>query len=167
MNDNMDPLIKIINKVYSYTDIDALNDDPSIALTGGRWLYGSYVWADGSQYKGKHKNNKAHGKGTYIISDTQNKKLYYKGDFYEGNFHGYGFIRFENNEHYLGMWKEDHRSGKGTHIYKNGDRFHGYWKDDLKEGWGIHIFKKKRNNIIGFTSFWSKDKLVCYGKLLY
>jgi len=167
MNDNMD-LIKIINKVYAYTDDEEpWNDDPSITLTGGRWLYGTYVWTDGCQYKGEHKNNKAHGKGTYIISDNQNKKLYYKGDFYEGDFHGYGFIQFENKDHYLGMWKEDHRSGKGTHIYKNGDRFHGFWKEDLKEGWGNYIFKKKKKNIIGYTSFWSKDELVCYGELLY
>ena len=53
-----------------------------------------------------------HGKGLYIFTSGRR----YKGDWYEGDMHGQGLMKYPNGI-YTGSWVHDKREGIGKFLY--------------------------------------------------
>ena len=61
---------------------------------------------------------------------------------------GFGYYRFQNNDHYFGSFKYDQRNNNGFYIWppeEIGDKihtesYHGYWKDNKKYKYGIYLW---------------------------
>ena len=61
---------------------------------------------------------------------------------------GYGYYRFQNNDHYFGSFKYDERNYNGFYIWppeEKGDKvhyesYHGFWKDNKKSKTGIYLW---------------------------
>ena len=61
---------------------------------------------------------------------------------------GYGFYRFQNGDHYFGMFKNDERNINGFYIWpptQDGDKvhsesYHGFWKDNKKNKYGVYLW---------------------------
>lgn len=61
---------------------------------------------------------------------------------------GYGLYRFQNGDHYFGMFKYDQRNYNGFYIWpreERGDKihtesYHGFWRDNKKYKLGIYIW---------------------------
>ena len=123
---------------------------------------GKITYSGGNTYNGFFKNNKRHGKGTYLWKDGDKYiGTYYNddpsygtyefsgkwtGDKYIGNFknwkmHGQGSYYFKDGRKYVGEWKNDNKHGQGTYTWTNGDKYVGQWKDGKENGQGIKTFK--------------------------
>ena len=113
-----------INEVLSnqeeYTEEDIL-----IKKWEGNNTYGNYlaeITKDGTQFIG-------------ILNNRLEKE-------------GYGYYRFQNNDHYFGSFKYDQRNYNGFYIWppeEKGDKihtesYHGYWKDNKKNKYGIYLW---------------------------
>ena len=57
------------------------------------------------------------GSGTLYYN---NNKIKYKGEFYDGNFHGNGTFFNENGEYYIGQWFNNLKHGSGIMYNKDG-----------------------------------------------
>ena len=61
---------------------------------------------------------------------------------------GYGYYRFQNDDHYFGSFKYDQRNYNGFYIWpseQRGDKihtesYHGFWKDNKKNKYGIYLW---------------------------
>lgn len=61
---------------------------------------------------------------------------------------GYGYYRFQNDDHYFGSFKYDQRNYNGFYIWpseQKGDKihtesYHGFWKDNKKNKYGIYLW---------------------------
>jgi len=68
-------------------------------------------------YKGEVKNDKPHGKGTYIWHDG-NK---YIGQFEKGKRHGSGTMTWPNGVKYTGEWKDGEVTSNGKCYNHKGE----------------------------------------------
>lgn len=64
----------------------------------------------------------------------------YKGEIFNGLYHGFGVLCKQNRERYQGEWKKGMRHGVGTFTYANGDNFAGSWKNNVPHGKGIYVY---------------------------
>lgn len=105
------------------------------------------------------------GKGKLILG----KNKFYKGDFYNSSFEGFGKYK-EDGYDYEGHWKSNKREGKGVEtIEKCKQVYNGTFLDDLKEGDGVlsinglEIFGKfSKGNILRGT--WYNNEKTFEGK---
>jgi len=96
----------------------------------GEMVYGTYVHSDtGSTYTGPFVNRKPQGKGKYIWNMPSGKKDIYEGDFYDGEYNGYGIFLSEQGWRYEGQFSNGKRTGRGIIIYANGERAEGIFKE--------------------------------------
>src|SRR5205809_543791 len=80
-------------------------------------------------YMGDWKQDKFHGKGTYIFKNGDR----YEGEVFNGTKFGKGLYYYGNGNRYDGEWADDRRNGKGTYIYHTiGEWYEGDWKDSKK-----------------------------------
>ena len=79
----------------------------------------------------------------------------YVGEFYKGNFHGYGTFAHAGRK-YVGQYKDHKKHGQGTYVYANGDKYVGAWKKGFRHGKGTFIDVNGKVE----EGVWKKDKLV-------
>ncbi len=83
------------------------------------------------QLLGQWKENKKHGKGTYIWGPASKwAGDIYKGDYVDGNRTGQGIYNYANGNVYEGQFKENKMHGKGKMKYANGTVKEGMWSND-------------------------------------
>jgi hypothetical protein len=51
----------------------------------------------------------------------------YEGQWLNGNFHGYGALKFRNGEKYEGNFSKGTFDGKGSFFYDDGSQYDGNW----------------------------------------
>ncbi len=83
-------------------------------------------------YVGDFIDGEFNGRGTLIYADGQIQH----GDFKNGSKDGYIVSFFKNGSKYIGEVKDDQYNGKGTFIYANGNKYIGEWKDNKIHGQG-------------------------------
>jgi len=71
--------------------------------------YGTYVWENGSKYKGEWRNGEMHGLGT---------------------------LTWTTGGVYKGEWKDGVRFGAGAYYYADGNIYIGGWNDNKRHFWG-------------------------------
>ena len=97
---------------------------------------GNISYSSGNIYDGFFKNNKRHGKGTYIWKNGDK----FTGTYYNGD-PSYGTYAFQNGHTYVGNFKNWKMHGQGTYTWKNGDKYIGQWKNDKRHGRGSKTYK--------------------------
>ncbi len=89
------------------------------------------------------------GKGT-LVEETERGLRSYRGDFLNGEFHGYGRLTyFDEGEYYKGRFLNGKKHGRGTLWDKEGNVYMGEWRNDRRNGMGVQAFK---------VADWSEDK---------
>ena len=116
-----------------------------------------------SEYKGKMKDGKPHGKGTITFSSGAK----YVGELNNGVICGLGTYTWPDGDMYVGDWKDGKQHGHGTFTAygQSGRKYVGEYKDGLRNGQGKILsyrdvivyegeFKDGKKNGNGKT-FWS------------
>ena len=141
-------------------------------------------------FEGEWKNGVKHGEGKdyYLNGSTRYKGQYflgyynvegefisetgasYKGNFYQGQLHGYGILsgvepykefsdsfpdlEIDNIKEYEGEFVHNKKEGLGTAIYNDGSRYQGIWMNDKYNGEGT--FYKENGEYI--SGLWENGK---------
>lgn len=53
---------------------------------------------------------------------------------------GYGNLKFDNGQSYIGCWKDGMKDGKGTYEYSKVEKYIGEYKNDKKNGSGTYYY---------------------------
>lgn len=61
----------------------------------------------------------------------------YTGDLVDGQYHGYGVLRWENGCVYFGEWKYGLQNGSGTMRWSDGSSYTGQWEAGSRNGKGV------------------------------
>ena len=107
------------------------------------------MFSDGSNYEGEFHKDQIFGSGTYI-DKNDNKHLVESGKGYFENckINGFGRILFSNRDLYEGEFKDGDFSGYGVmryrgmenpyynQVYDHEGVYYGYWKMGRREGQG-------------------------------
>lgn len=110
-------------------------------------------------YEGDVVCGKPHGSGMLRLNDgTQ-----YTGAFFQGVFHGYGFLVM-NGSKYDGEFKNGKRHGHGHWVQSNGDLYDGNMVEDKYSGYGKYV---GANNSFCYEGNWSNNQMSGQGKLRY
>lgn len=96
--------------------------------------YGVLVRDDGSKYEGFFFNDSINGRGRYI--DHQGC-FYYEGTWKENKAHGKGSYFLSDGTRYTGDWKDDVQEGEGEEINPDGTIYVGQFQDGEKNGKGL------------------------------
>lgn len=64
----------------------------------------------------------------------------YEGQWKDGNYHGYGVLKFRNGESYDGHFSNGTFDGKGTFNYDDGSKYEGEWVRGQKNGQGVYVY---------------------------
>ena len=118
-------------------------------INGKKEGNGTYVWNDGSIYKGEFSNDLMNGKGLLTIPG----KGSYEGNFINGKKSGTGTYKFTNGDTYSGSWDNDTMSGHGTYIFSNGDKYVGQFVNNQFHGTGTYTSNGNK-----FTGTWINNK---------
>jgi|SaaInlV_125m_DNA_1040241.scaffolds.fasta_scaffold72340_1 hypothetical protein len=157
------------NEIMSY-DGDWIN--------GNKHGYGSYIYTNGAIYNGNFsndvldgegtlvykntndtyfgsfKNNRFHGKGTFIDKNGE-----YNGDFQDDKKHGVGTMKYNSGDIkiYSGQWNSNKRTGKAFIMFSNGDIYCGNVKQGSKSGYGEYISFDTKTSLSGQ---WANDRYI-------
>lgn len=80
-------------------------------------LYGRIIDEKGVVYEGNFVNGKLNGKGIESYFIDEDKRYYYKGEFFDDNKHGQGEIETKTYS-YEGQFRNNYKNGKGKYISK-------------------------------------------------
>ena len=58
----------------------------------------------------------------------------YKGQWKDGNMHGFGKYVWKDSKMYDGQYVDDKKHGYGTYTWPDGRKYMGYWKDGKQHG---------------------------------
>jgi len=105
----------------------------------------------------KWENGIKTGEGRY----QDGARVDYQGSFVNGQFHGFGSVRYGDGSRYQGEWFEGSRKGQGTFVASNGDTFVGQFSDDQFNGDGT--LTKSNGDI--YTGYWIDGELNGQGSL--
>ena len=94
-------------------------------LNDQRHGVGSFKWANGEQYVGEYLEDERTGNGSYSWPDGSS----YEGSFLKGKRHGYGIFTSIDGTVYQGEWLNDQQHGEGLLIFVDGRRVQGMWKN--------------------------------------
>jgi hypothetical protein len=97
------------------------------------------------------------GRGTLEIKTPAGTAVY-RGNFREGEFHGYGRLEeplsFTEKAIYVGNWAAGRRNGRGTYYDGKGDLYIGEWRDDRRHGRGSYFVAIGEWRENEHTEFW-------------
>lgn len=89
------------------------------------------------------------GSSGYYLAQISKEETQFTGVL-NNNFEkdGYGFYRFQNGDHYFGMFKNDERNFNGFYIWPptqkgekvHNESYHGFWKDNKKNRYGVYLW---------------------------
>eukprot|EP00211_Chloroparvula_japonica_P004806 CAMPEP_0119122056 /NCGR_PEP_ID=MMETSP1310-20130426/2432_1 /TAXON_ID=464262 /ORGANISM="Genus nov. species nov., Strain RCC2339" /LENGTH=848 /DNA_ID=CAMNT_0007111661 /DNA_START=106 /DNA_END=2652 /DNA_ORIENTATION=+ len=137
---NLDP--GLINVIESSVKVDLVE------------RFGTYKFADGTEFEGWWKNGLPDGYGVATLNGNEyrgqfaegvqagiGRGNYYTGDKYLGEWamnvpHGTGTWTTSNKDKYIGPFTYNTREGNGQILYKNGDKFDGLFSNNLPNGPG-------------------------------
>ena len=68
-----------------------------------------------------------HEKGIFVYGDGSR----YKGDFIQGEGHGFGICTYANGDRYEGFWKNHAPHGKGSLFFANGSTYSAIWDNGV------------------------------------
>jgi hypothetical protein len=99
---------------------------------------GRIIHGEGDVYDGEWVNDKAHGRGTYLHMDREDKQhgfgveTWPDGGKYEGNFeygkkHGMGTFKWADGSVYIGEFYNNLIHGKGVYTWADGREYDGEW----------------------------------------
>jgi amyotrophic lateral sclerosis 2 protein len=119
-----------------------------------------------SKYNGRWHKGKPLGQGELASKDG----TYYKGDFFNGLFHGNGQLNFKADPQseaplpleYHGDFEKGLYHGYGDMKYANGDIYEGWWKDGNRHGYGRYEERRKDKRAVYFGG-WENNKRSGYG----
>ena len=90
---------------------------------------------EGTEYRGQmNKKGLREGKGHF--SYKENNDVYF-GDWKNDKFHGRGTYIFSKGDRYEGNLEEGMKHGEGNYYYANGNVYRGQWYNDRKHGVGV------------------------------
>ena len=101
---------------------------------------------NGDKYIGEIKDNKKHGRGILLYSNSNEKFIKYEGFWKQNKKNSNGTMYYKDGTTYIGHWKNDMRDGEGVLYYSTGEKFSGTFKEDKKEGKGFY-YSKNYNSI--------------------
>ena len=92
------------------------------------------------QNSGKFSSGKLNGTGIVRYGEQGE----YKGEFKNGNRHGFGYMNYNDRQHlckwfnetegnYKGEWREDKRHGLGVMVWTNGTKYEGMFLNDHRD----------------------------------
>ncbi|MDC0134802.1 hypothetical protein OAI36_01980, partial [Alphaproteobacteria bacterium] len=152
-NNSLKPVKKILEKAKSQTNTDSNINNKIVTKNYNNGTYtgyfkndkrhgkGSYIFNNGHKYVGQWKNGQQNGNGIFTYkSGTQ-----LNGKFYNGvpSFGTEIYVDKWSGDKYIGNFKNWEREGQGTYLYKNGDKHVGQWKNGKKHGYGIFTTRNK------------------------
>jgi len=79
--------------------------------------------------------------------------------------HGYGKIKYECGNLYVGQWERDVRAGVGRYVYACWDVYDGQWKDGMYHGRGKYSSPGGGGD--EYEGQWQHDKPHGHGRYLY
>ena len=87
-------------------------------------------------YDGEFDNNLRNGNGSQFVHG----KIYYIGNFVDGNKVGYGVAVYSEDlsQHYVGQWKDNLVEGQGKMVTPT-YTYEGQWKDNKMHGNGLLV----------------------------
>ena len=95
---------------------------------------------DSKYLGGLNQDNLKDGYGIKIFSDDPFLDRY-EGLWRDGNFDGYGVLKFKNGEKYDGFFSEGNFEGKGAFSYQDGSKYDGVWARGQKSGLGVYQYE--------------------------
>jgi len=81
--------------------------------------------------------------------------------------HGYGKIRYECGNVYIGQWEHDKRSGVGTYWFACGDVYDGEWRMGMYHGKGVYTGSSNGGGGDYYDGLWEQDLPHGRGKYRY
>lgn len=70
----------------------------------------------------------------------ENHVVKYKGEWWQGHWHGKGMCHFLNGDIYEGSLCFSQRHGTGTYRWSDGRLYTGQWQSDSREGFGRYVW---------------------------
>lgn len=150
----------------NYFDKNLYNQTFREGLKSSGARYVEMRFADGETYKGYvNSNYQFHGAGVLKTACG----MYYRGEFSNGNKHGYGEFygyKVERSFFEQEIFVENTREGDICNfIDKSYMLYKGTWKDGMREGKGkLELIDAHGNNSIVYDGEWSNDKRNGAGK---
>lgn len=108
-------------------------------FSDGLKKYGTYIFKNGSKYKGEFFNNTFHGKGIYTWPNKKN----YEGNWKDGKMNGKGKFTYPDGSFYEGEFLDGKKSGLGKYVWEKDRYYEGRWKNDKQNGQGTYYDKNK------------------------
>ena len=81
--------------------------------------------ADNNEYRITQAKDYHQGNGTFIWQDGS----CYKGEFYEGCIKGHGTFTWLDNSHYEGEWQDYVPHGRGVFTWPDGSQYEAEWEE--------------------------------------
>ncbi|GMH40083.1 hypothetical protein BSKO_07987 [Bryopsis sp. KO-2023] len=127
-------------------------------------------WVGGNKYLGEWKNNKKHGKGTFVYKNGDK----YEGDWVNGKRHGLGTLwQFSDGKYkirYNGHWRDDTPWGNGLFYDDNGNLYEGEWVNGKRHGRGRAVYGGRSIDAFGgdvYEGDWENDFRQGHGTMTY
>lgn len=114
----------ILNRAQAATAIYRLLDPSTRIVTNENTL--SFEWDDGIYYTGEFFDGEAHGFGIMTFPGTG----IYTGYFNNGKREGLGTFNWDVGDSYVGTWFNDMMCGNGTYTFADGYMVQGVWEDN-------------------------------------
>ena len=130
---------KIIFTAIVFTYISGFNLQANAECVSGNCKSGkgTFIFKNGSRYKGSFKKSFMHGQGVYLSKNGDR----YEGQYSKGLMHGKGVYSKFKGGSYAGEFKNGRMNGSGTWFFFNGDKYTGTWVNNFMSGKGILEFE--------------------------
>ena len=75
----------------------------------------------------------------YNFKSIRNTPFKYRGQIKDQKADGFGRVKFENGDEFIGFWKAGMINGKGYYTWKNGAVYVGHWQNHSRNGKGMYF----------------------------
>lgn len=160
-------LILFLSILFSCSDLTqgdpvAKGEYSGKLIDGNREDIGKLIAEEGT-YIGEFKNNRVNGYGEFKGNDGR----YYKGCWFNRQWHGVGETKWQDGSFCVGEFKHDKMHGFVAYTRYTGGTYLGYYENGIKTGVGKITFvspEKKGDIYIGEVK---NDEITGHGKFFY